>query len=75
MSNDGTRYVQLISSTTQEEVLVGIDDVNYDMVLATLTTAMLKYTDSTADCLHNYIEEVIDGLPCGIIVIDYTVEV
>lgn len=75
MSNDGTRHVQLISSTTQEEVIVGIDDVNYDMVLATLTTAMLKYEDSTADCLHNYIEEVIDGLPCGIIVIDSTVEV
>lgn len=75
MSNDGTRHVQLISSITQEEVIVGIDDVNYDMVLATLNTAMLKYTNSTADCLHNYIEEVIDGLPCGIIVIDSTVEV
>lgn len=75
MSNDGTRHVQLISSMTQEEVIVGIDDVNYDMVLATLNTAMLKYTNSTADCLHNYIEEVIDGLPCGIIVIDSTVEV
>lgn len=75
MSNNGTRYVQLISSMTQEEVIVGIDDVNYDMVLETLTTAMLKYTDSIADCLHNYIEEVIDGLPCGIIIIDSTVEV
>ena len=75
MSNDGTRHVQLISSMTQEEVIVGIDDVNYDMVLATLNIAMLNYTNSTADCLHNYIEEVIDGLPCGIIVIDSTVEV
>lgn len=75
MSNNGTSYIQLISSMTQEEVIVGVDDINYDIVLETLTTAMLKYTDSTADCLHNYIEEVIDGLPCGIIIIDSTVEV
>lgn len=73
MNTNGCRYIK-INNFNGEQVVMEVDDVNYDMTLATIQKELSNY-DHSSENLEAIVLNIIDGLPCGIVYIDSTIYV